>query len=336
LRELKKTGWGKVAVGLMELQVKTNGPMNELVTAFQNLIRDLNFKMGSEQEEYRWAAAEHHELDKEINTRLRDAKVRFGVASAHLQNTLYPERERLEALIAADEALIAQMEQEMTQATRERETAQATYERNCAEHDLTMDAVHECMDLLTGLQNGGASFVQITKAQKNIKKLIKKLSVSSKWGHIAKVLVEMTQDFANAEAVQNVMNLFMDLQGNLITSREEMDAVNAQQITVYMAFMTSCQNTIDEANARILANQAELEIVNADIAHQENLRDTAADDRDTAQADLDEETARWDLVQTTYNAYMDELKLELDALDRCIGVFASFDMSDEMLARVDW
>jgi hypothetical protein len=97
--------------------------MNELVTAFQNLIRDLNFKLGSEKEEYRWAAAEHHELDKEINTRLRDAKVRFGVASAHLQNTLYPERARLEALIAADEHLIAMTEAAMEKATRERNEA---------------------------------------------------------------------------------------------------------------------------------------------------------------------------------------------------------------------
>jgi len=204
--------------------------MNELVTAFQNLIKDLNFKLGSEQEEYRWAAAEHHELDKEINERLRDAKVRFGVASAHLQNTLYPERARLEALIAADEMLIAQTEDSMAKATRERNEAQNTYERNCEEHDLTLEAVNECMELLTGLQNGDASFVQVTKAQKNIKKLINKLSVSSKWGHIAKVLVELTQDFANVEAVQKVMDLFDALEINLHDSRAEMDRVNAQQI----------------------------------------------------------------------------------------------------------
>jgi len=59
--------------------------------------------MGSEQEEYRWMKAEHFELDKQINTRLRDAKVRFGVASAHLTNTLYPQRADLEAVIAAAE-----------------------------------------------------------------------------------------------------------------------------------------------------------------------------------------------------------------------------------------
>ncbi len=60
IHELKKTGWGRVAAGLMELQIKTGGPLSELVTAFQNLIRDLNFKLGSEHDEYRWAKAEHH------------------------------------------------------------------------------------------------------------------------------------------------------------------------------------------------------------------------------------------------------------------------------------
>lgn len=87
----------------MELQIKTGGPLAELITAFKNLITDLNFKMGSTQEDYRFNKAEHFEYDKDINHRLRDAKVRFGVATAHLTNTLYPERERLETLIANDE-----------------------------------------------------------------------------------------------------------------------------------------------------------------------------------------------------------------------------------------
>ena len=48
LKDLKKTGWGKVAVGLMDLQIQTGGPLAELVTAFKNLIKDLNFKLASE------------------------------------------------------------------------------------------------------------------------------------------------------------------------------------------------------------------------------------------------------------------------------------------------
>merc|ERR1712151_977645 len=183
--------------------------------------------------------------------------------------------------------------------------------------------------------NGGASFVEVQRAQRSVKKLTKQLKVSSKWGHLVKALVELTQDFANKEAVGKVHGLFTDLLGNLHVSREQMDAQNAREIELYNAFMAASQNTIDEANARITANQADLDVVNADIAHQEDLRDTAANDRDTAQVELDEETARWAAVQAAYNDYMAELKYELDALDRCIEVFASFEMSDDMLARVD-
>merc|ERR1711862_933191 len=149
--------------------------------------------------------------------------------------------------------------------------------------------------------DGAASFVEVSKAQRAVKKITGQLKVSSKWGHLAKALVELTQDFANAQAVGKVYDLFNDLLGNLHTSREDMDRQNAREIEAYNNFMAMSQNTIDQANARIAANQADLDVVNAEIAHQENLRDTAAEDRDTAQTDLDEETARWDGVQTAYN-----------------------------------
>ncbi len=148
----------------MELQIKTGGPLSELVTAFQNLIKDLNFKLGSEHEEYRWSKAEHFEYEKEITDRLVDARFRFAVASAHLDNTLYPERARLEALIAADEKLIAETEASMAKATHERKEAQEVYERNCEEHDLTMAAIEECVELLNGLKGGSSNFIQIQKA----------------------------------------------------------------------------------------------------------------------------------------------------------------------------
>jgi hypothetical protein len=37
----------------------------------------------------------------------------------------------------------------------------------------------------------------------------------------------MVQDFASGAAVDKVLGLFFDLQGNLVTSRAEMDSVNA-------------------------------------------------------------------------------------------------------------
>jgi len=119
-------------------------------------------------------------------------------------------------------------------------------------------------------------------------------------------------------------------------NQAEADRVNAQEIDTYDAFMVVCHQTIDEATARLVANNAELVIVNSDIAHQENARDVAAEDRDTAQQDLDEEEARWDAYVTNYEAYIAEVMHELDALDQVIGLFSGADISDDMLARVDW
>jgi len=93
------------------------------------------------------------------------------------------------------------------------------------------------MALLSGLMDGGSSFVEIRRAQKSVKELISKLKVSTTWGHLAKTLVELSQDFANADATRKVFGLFEELLGNLHTSRVEMDQENALQIQVYENFM---------------------------------------------------------------------------------------------------
>ncbi len=60
----------------------------------------------------------------------------------------------------------------MEKSQRERDEAQAVYEQECVEFQMTMEAIHECQALLRGLQDGRSSFVEVTKAQKNIKKII--------------------------------------------------------------------------------------------------------------------------------------------------------------------
>jgi len=74
----------------------------------------------------------------------------------------------------------------------------------------------------------------------------------------------------------------------------------------------------------------------ADIAHQEELRDTAQEDQDTAQADLDEETARWDASVAAYEDLIGTLMAELDAIDQVIELFSNANISEDMVSRIDW
>ncbi len=100
--------------------------------------------------------------------------------------------------------------------------------------------------------------------------------------------------------------------------------------------MAVCAQTIADAEVRMANNEAELAVVNAKIANMEDRRDTAAADRDQAQLELDEETERWAGVTAAYEDYVAELEAELDAIDRCIEVFATADVDDDMLDRMDW
>lgn len=53
----------------------------------------------------------------------------------------------------------------MDKSIRERAEAQEVYEQECVEFQLTMEAIHECQELLRGLQEGSNSFVEVTKAK---------------------------------------------------------------------------------------------------------------------------------------------------------------------------
>lgn len=224
----------------------------------------------------------------------------------------------------------------MAKATRERAAAKKKYDNNVAESDATLEAVKECQKLLRGLQRGGGSFVQIKQAQRHVAKFAKKLTVSKAWGHLAKALVDMSQDFANKKAVRNVLKLFDDLESNLGTSREQMDQEEKDSILTFNELIRVCTATINGAEGRLKSNRDELAVVQADIDHQEELRDTARSDRDNAQTQLTEEEARWEKSVASYEDFIGELKEELAAVDKVLDVFASANINDGMLERIDW
>jgi len=162
------------------------------------------------------------------------------------------------------------------------------------------------------------------------------LKSSTAWGHLAKALVELAQNFAKKGAVSKVLKLFTNLKANLGDSREDMDKQNANEITIYKALVEVCTSTINKAEARLAKNRAELAVVQANIDHQEELRDLAKGDRDNAAKQLKEEEARWTASVQAYEDYIQELKEELKAIDRVLDVFAKADIGDKMLERIDW
>jgi len=94
--------------------------------------------------------------------------------------------------------------------------------------------------------------------------------------------------------------------------------------------------TLAQCRARLTENRAQLASWNKKIANMEERRDTAAADRDNATKRLADEKERWEQVQADYKDFINSIKIELDAVSRCIGVFSGADMNDDMLSRIDW
>ena len=94
-------------------------------------------------------------------------------------------------------------------------------------------------------------------------------------------------------------------------------------------------STVSEAKKRVIDNEAALEVCESQIKREEENQRIAGEDRDTAQADLDAETERWETAVASYEDLMEQLQLELDAIDKCLELFSQADISQTMLDRLD-
>jgi len=96
MKRLENTGWGQVAIAFTELQMSLGGPLDELGKAFESLWKDLSFKIKTEETDYAEQLAEHKEIEREINGRIKSASMDIGVSTHKLSNWLYPHKAELE------------------------------------------------------------------------------------------------------------------------------------------------------------------------------------------------------------------------------------------------
>jgi hypothetical protein len=79
----------------------------------------------------------------------------------------------------------------MATAVSERGVNNQNYQQNVDDLTDAIAALNECIDLVSELRNGGASFVQITKTQSHIKKLLRHFSKKTEWTEMVKVMLTL-------------------------------------------------------------------------------------------------------------------------------------------------
>jgi hypothetical protein len=308
-------------------------PVGDLIQAFQDFYRDNQFKMDINTQDYNVQLAEHNEWEAAIRERIASAQSDIAQATSSLENVLYPLKGQLEAQIARDEQLVIDTLAAMDVATMERATAHSENAAYVEEANMAIDAVDECIELLTGLDSGTASMVQITKVQRSFKKINEALK-NTKYGSMIKALIKLA-DFANSEMLDRLRQKFADVRAEMVQGIADTMAAEADQLAAYTNFMAVSQTTVDEARQRIVDNRAALAECIQNIADTEAFREQRQADLAVAEEDLAVELARWDAVQAMFDTLFAELQNEQDAISEVLDVVASINVSEETFERLN-
>jgi len=308
-------------------------PVEDLIQAFQDFLRDNQFKIDINTQDYNVQLAEHNEWEAAIRERIAHAQSDIATATSSLENVLYPLKAALEDQIARDEQLVVDTLADMDRATNERAATHAENMAYIEEANMAIDAIDECIELLAGLDSGAASMVQVTKVQRSFKKVSEKLK-NTKYGSMIKALLKLA-DFANSDMLQRLREKFQSVRGEMVQSIADTHAAEADQLSAYTGFMAVSQTTVDDARQRIVDNRAALAQCIQDIADTEAFREQRQADLAVAEEDLATELARWDGVQALFDQLFADLANEQEAISEVIDVVASIDISEETFERLN-
>jgi len=296
-------------------------------------MRDNQFKIDINTQDYNVQLAEHNEWEAAIRERIASAQSDIAQATSKLENVLYPLKASLEAQIARDEQLVVDTLAAMDAATVERAKSNAENTAWVEEANLAIDAIDECVELLAGLDSGAASMVQVTKVQRSFKKVENALA-HTKWGSMMKALLKLA-DFANSEMLGRLREKFAAVRAEMVQGIADTMAAEADQLAAYTNFMAVSQQTVDEARQRIVDNRAAHAQCVQDIADTEAFREQRQADLAVAEEDLATELARWDAVQAMFDKMFAELAEEAAAIGDVIDVCASLNVSEETFGRIN-
>ena len=296
-------------------------------------MRDNQFKIDINTQDYNVQLAEHNEWEAAIRERIAHAESDIATATSSLDNVLYPLKASLEEQIARDEQLVVDTLADMDRATNERAANHAENVAFVEEANLAIDAIDECVELLAGLDSGAASMVQVTKVQRSFKKVGDALK-NTKYGSMIKALLKLA-DFADSDMLQRLREKFAAVRAELLQQIADTNAAEADQLSAYTAFMAVSQQTVDDARQRIVENRAALAQCIQDIADTEAFREQRQADLAVAEEDLATEIARWDGVQALFDELFAQLADEQSAISEVIDVVSSITVSEETFERLN-
>jgi hypothetical protein len=330
LEKVKQNEMGALLMDLAQIHMATEGPLEDLVQALNDLIADTQGALDSENSNFVAATEAHDNAVSRWGALISSAESDIASTESILADILRPRKASLEDTIANLEHAIEENIATTQRESNERATAHDLWVAKDAEYSLAIDACREALTLLNQLKNGEVALAQVRVAQQAMKKVQEKVAKLSnnKIGTFLKALTSVAQNFANQEVVVRVISLVENLLANCIAGQEELrTAEEAAAHTWANDRLPWLQQELASLQGALAENQAALESTNSEIADKEHFLSSRKNDLTQFTESLAAENAAWEVVVSTHTTTVTRLTTELEGAHQAADIIGSANFS---------
>lgn len=206
------------------------------------------------------------------------------------------------------------------------------YTQDVEDADSGIDTIDEALALLRSLQTSSdvSSFIQTNdqafiniknKLQKSFESLSSKKRSHSRYRPLLMAVVEIMnkQNFVNQDGLIKVIDLLVDLRGDISDFMTKLDSDEAAAEDNYQAQLDGLNNAIELATEAQATAQTNLDNTNANIASQTDFLNQRTEDYNNALDAISTENDLWNQKVQAFNELVDEINSELRVVEEAVG-----------------
>jgi len=344
LRRIDSTQYGELLLDVIALQLETTDAIGDIMNVLDEILEDIQNQQEEADKLNEETVADCNDKDAKYSKTISDANKAI-VDATNLLGLLETEKARLEAELDRVDGEKNKNRRDKDDAIFQRQDENRLYLERLAEHDESIEACKEAIELLEQLKNNSApSLIQIRKTSTtlmNLREKIQKMdTITSTYTPFLKVLLEIAasqENFANQDTVNQVAVLLNELQTDLENSRAKLNADEESAQQAHDAYV----NTLDLNYEALLEKErklkAELSSAVSEIAVQKGIVSYNTQLVVDTQAILDSLRAVCKEKADKYATETQERNEEIEVVDEVKQIFAGMEseMNDYLKERVN-
>lgn len=298
LAQLSTKPMGNALLGIVQLQLKTGAPIEEIVELLGSIQEDLEDQQDTADTE----RAEHQQTC-ETNINLYENTIADTKNNIDNLETLITESkaelDSTESQIATTEEEIESLETEYANAKAQREAEHEEWAGYDAEYSDSIDAIDEAIDLIATLKTGDAALIQtkLIALQVRISKSVK--GSRALYAPLVASLAEVASK-ADQGTVHKILDLLAELRSELSASQSEDTEIEDQRQADYDSYSASIEATIIKKQSHLANLKEKKTYLEKTIAQAESDLVNAQNKLATYEDLLEQQIAQCDEWEATY------------------------------------